>query len=319
MTLPGLPYMHAAGDGGVRQTTQVVIIHATDNTASAEDEAGYATHRPDQTSAHVYVDDDSAVQALRLDHIAYGALWNGNQISVQLELSGRSNAISDATMRQAAPIVAEICRRYNIPVRKISAAQVRAGQKGICGHADITAAFPQDGGDHTDPGAQFPWAKFISYVADGGAPTKEDPEVYYTSVGRDRLALKAGQVVNVQFTDGAANTGKFWGYDAKAKSGGYSVGAGGRLFTGDVTVELDKALPAGAQLATRFVETDPKKSYAVSKAHPWGLLVPAGDGLQAHAVTTSWVDPGKHLWVQLRATKDVTLLGVWAKVGLFNG
>lgn len=152
-----------------------------------------------------------------------------------------------------------------------------------------------------------------------GTTDQEDPEVYYTSVGAGRLTLRAGQVVNVQFTEGAANTGKFWGFNAKTKGGGYSVGAGGRLFSGDVTVELDKALPAGVQIATRFVETDPKKNYAVSKAHPWGPLIPAGDGLQAHVATTSWVDPGKHLWVQLRASKDMTVSGVWAKVGLFNG
>lgn len=176
MAIADLPYLHAAGDGGPRQRTQVVVIHATDNTASASSEATYATTRPDQTSAHFYVDDTSAYRALPLDNIAYGCLWHGNQISVQLELCGRSNALSDATMRCAAPIVAEVCARYGIPVRKVSASEVASGVRGICGHADITAAFPQDNGDHTDPGASFPWPTFIGYVqAAAGGQIGDDP------------------------------------------------------------------------------------------------------------------------------------------------
>lgn len=166
VAIADLPYLHAAGDGGPRSRTVVVVIHATDNTASAAAEAEYATTRPDQTSAHFYVDDTSAYRALPLDNIAYGCLWHGNQISVQLELCGRSNQLTDATMRRAAPIVAEICARYGLPVRKVGPADVAAGVRGICGHADITAAFPQDHGDHTDPGSAFPWSTFIGYVQD---------------------------------------------------------------------------------------------------------------------------------------------------------
>jgi hypothetical protein len=48
--------------------------------------------------------------------------------------------------------------------------------KGICGHADITAAFPQDHGTHTDPGANFPWSTFLGYVA-GTSTTQGDDDV----------------------------------------------------------------------------------------------------------------------------------------------
>lgn len=161
---PDLQYVHARGDGGPRPRTQVIVIHATDNTAPAAAEASYATRREDGTSAHYYVDDTTVIQALPVGNIAYGALFHGNQISVQYELCGRSNQISDATMRRAAAQVARDCARYGIPARKLTPAQVRAGAMGICGHLDITAAFPEDGGDHSDPGDRFDWAKFIRYI-----------------------------------------------------------------------------------------------------------------------------------------------------------
>jgi hypothetical protein len=159
-----LPYVHALGDGGVRPATTCVVIHATDNTASASAEASYARTRPDKTSAHFYVDDRQVIQALDTSHIAYGCLYHGNRISIQFELCGLSNHVSDAVMRKAAATVARVCRDNGIPVRKVGASDVRNGVKGICGHGDITAAFPEDHGDHTDPGSQFPWSTFIGYV-----------------------------------------------------------------------------------------------------------------------------------------------------------
>lgn len=169
---PDLPYVHARGDGGPRSRTQIIIIHATDNTAPASGEASYATRREDGTSAHYYVDSVQTIQALPIGNIAFGALGHGNAVGVQYELCGRSNQLTDPTIRRAATQVARDCARYGIPVRKLTPAQIRAGERGICGHADVTLAWPEDGGDHTDPGSNFPWSTFIGYVA--GNPQEDD-------------------------------------------------------------------------------------------------------------------------------------------------
>lgn len=175
MIFPDLPWVHAAGDGGPRATTQMIVIHATDNTASDENEASYASHRPDQISAHFFVDGDSVIQCLDTSHVAYGCFPTGNSRSVQFELCGPSGHITDAVMRQAAPIVGRVCREYGIPVWKVGPAELRAGTRGICGHGDVTQAWGE--GDHTDPGA-FAWDKFIGYVANGGDMTTlaQDPD-----------------------------------------------------------------------------------------------------------------------------------------------
>lgn len=157
-----LPYVHAGGDGGPRSRTQVVVIHVTDNTASDEAEASYATHRADKTSAHFYVDVDSVIRALPIGDVAYGCYPAGNAISVQFEFTGRDSTVTDAELQQAAPVIAEVCRMYGIPVRHLTPDDVRNGVKGLCGHLDITRAFGQ--GDHTDGGPGFPWAKLLAYV-----------------------------------------------------------------------------------------------------------------------------------------------------------
>lgn len=156
-----LPYIQAAGDGGLRSMTQMIVIHATDNTASAEAEASYASRRTDDVSCHVFVDDDSAVQALPLDHVAWGCFPIGNSRSIQLELCGRSGSLSAATIARAAGIVARIVALWGVPVRKVGPQELRDGVHGICGHADVTLAWGQ--GDHMDPGT-FPWASFINQI-----------------------------------------------------------------------------------------------------------------------------------------------------------
>jgi N-acetyl-anhydromuramyl-L-alanine amidase AmpD len=180
-TIEELPYVHAGGDPGVRPRTQVVVIHATDNTASDEAEAAYAAHRSDKTSAHFYNDADSVIRALPLDHIANGCREHGNAISIQFELCGLSDHLADAVLRRVAPVVAEVCRRFNIPVGHVGPAAVRGGQRGICGHDVITAAFPEDHGTHTDPGLHFPWDAFLGYVQAAAGivtvPTDYHPQV----------------------------------------------------------------------------------------------------------------------------------------------
>lgn len=183
---PDIPFVQAAGDGGLRNTTQMVVIHATDNTASDEAEASYASHRPDQISAHFFSDEDSVIQGVLLTHVAYGCYPTGNSRSIQFELCGISGQLTDATMRRVAPIVKRVCDRYGIPIVKLSPADLRAGARGICGHGDVTLAWGE--GTHTDPGASFPWDMFLSYIGDD----------LYEKYDRDRLVDTWTKVTDIR-------------------------------------------------------------------------------------------------------------------------
>ncbi len=160
-----------------RSSVQLVVIHTTEGSAhagSAEDGAAYDQRRTDGTSAHVYVDSDSVVQCVRTADVAHTARFQGNRRGIQFELCGRAGwsastwagEYAQAMLRQAARVAARVAREWKIPVVKLSPAQVAAGAEGFCGHYDITRAFPADGGDHTDPGPDFPWATFLGMVRD---------------------------------------------------------------------------------------------------------------------------------------------------------
>ena len=67
-------------------------------------------------------------------------------------------------LRRSAELVAHICKRWNIPVVRLTPELVKAGRRGICGHWDVTQAFRKS--THTDPGPNFPWTRYMAMVAE---------------------------------------------------------------------------------------------------------------------------------------------------------
>jgi N-acetyl-anhydromuramyl-L-alanine amidase AmpD len=159
-----------------RTQVQLVVIHATEGSEhaqSAEDGASYDQERTDGTSTHYFHDSDSTVQCVRTEDQAHAARTQGNKRGIQHELCADAadtwnDSYHQAVLRRAAKQAARDAKKWGIPIKKLSPAQVSAGNKGFCGHADITYAFPEDNGTHTDPGSNFPWSQFLAMVEDEG-------------------------------------------------------------------------------------------------------------------------------------------------------
>jgi N-acetyl-anhydromuramyl-L-alanine amidase AmpD len=164
-----------------RTSVQLIVIHTTEGSShaqSAEDGAAYDARRTDGTSAHYFVDSSSVVQCVRTNDRAHTARSQGNRRGIHYELCGRAgnsaawwaDDYAQAMLRRAAKQAARDAKKWGIPVRHVTVEQVADGVKGFCGHWDITRAFPQDGGTHTDPGKNFPWTQFLDMVRAELAP-----------------------------------------------------------------------------------------------------------------------------------------------------
>lgn len=163
------------GFGGPRTTSgiQRIVIHTTENTTGtpAVNVANYQIRT--KTGSYHYIV-DSAGKRVRCntdDWITWSTGNNaGNVQGLNLSFttySANTRAqwlAQEKMLRAGATVVADWCKKYNIPAVKVTTA------RGICGHGDMRAF---GGTDHTDPGANFPWDVFIQYVkaAMGGTTT----------------------------------------------------------------------------------------------------------------------------------------------------
>lgn len=171
----------AWGSGRDGKGVRYIVVHYTagsEGPSSAENGATYDQSRTDQTSCHYFVDSNSVVQCVETWNRSNSALHKGNRLGIQYELCGTAQTraqwldpVSDATLTLAARQMARDAVKYGIPVRRLSTSETRAawysypnGPKGFVGHVDVTNAYPEDGGDHTDPGTQFPWDALLQRV-----------------------------------------------------------------------------------------------------------------------------------------------------------
>lgn len=176
----------------------VIFIHTTEGSegrTSAEDGAAYDARRTDGTSTHFFVDQDTTVQCVPTTDEAHAARAHGNDVGIQIEVCGKAgqsalqwaDAASEGAVRQAVRVAVLLRRKYpgRFPLVNLTPAQLAAGHNGFAEHKDATLAWPSDGGTHTDPGPQFPWAHLFALIRSAEAV----PERKYVMAKLDGYSL----------------------------------------------------------------------------------------------------------------------------------
>jgi N-acetyl-anhydromuramyl-L-alanine amidase AmpD len=191
------PFIAARWHGGPQQTINRIVIHGTVSpcqTGGARAVARFFATETNQTSAHYVVDPDEVIQCVGDHTIAWHDGVNTCSIGVELcdPVDGPAARWQDQPHRnmlaRAATLVRYLCDAYTVPRVKLSAAQVRAGQRGICGHVDIRDAWPA-ATTHYDPGTAFPWNQFMQLV--NGSLSGDDDVAYKDWPMDDRNTLVA--------------------------------------------------------------------------------------------------------------------------------
>lgn len=219
----------AYGTGRDGKAVRLSVIHYTagsESRSSAENGAAYDKTRTDGTSCHVFHDPDSSVQEVLRKDRSNSAFSKGNRLGIHHELCGTAQTraqwldeASDAILWRAARAVAKDCQDFGLEPRRLSVSEVRAawysfpnGPRGICGHVDITRAFPEDGGTHTDPGDGFPWDVFLARVnqllntttsGDDDMTPEQDRRLYNLDRLNSALLSGADTVTAVKLGDGS--------------------------------------------------------------------------------------------------------------------
>lgn len=154
---------------GSRPETSIIwiVIHDTESGAdTAESVAKYFKSHSAGGSAHLVVDGKDCFRCLPNTAIPWGAP-GANSKGFHIELCAKASWTraewlkNDALLERAAYKTAIHCKKFDIPVRFRTSKGLKKGYAGITTHAECTKAF---GGDHTDPGANFPMDVFVKKV-----------------------------------------------------------------------------------------------------------------------------------------------------------
>lgn len=173
VTYPLIPSAHfSKGRGGNKPLW--IFIH-TMECGESENKAAqvanwFAGKTAPQASAHYCVDDKQIYQCVAESDTAWSVDdFDTNQKSISIELAGAASQAlaqwgdpySKAQMALTQKLVADICKRNKIPLRRITPAYINSNSPGIGGHIDVTQAKKIVGG-HTDPGINYPYLTLIS-------------------------------------------------------------------------------------------------------------------------------------------------------------
>lgn len=168
----------------------IVIVHTGEGILNRNDMAAFL-ERTAGISAHATSDAGGvAAPLVSYDRAAWAAGPTGNNRGLQIELCAFAVMTRDqwlsrndvtvwipwlnanrvirspySMLQHTANWTRAVANQYGIPLTKLSASDLRAGKAGICGHADVSAAWGES--DHTDPGSNFPWDVFMNLVNEG--------------------------------------------------------------------------------------------------------------------------------------------------------
>lgn len=153
---------------------RVIVVHdmeAPEKGLTAENVANYFKNgsggRP--ASAHYNVDNDTIVQSVRDDVVAFHAP-GCNSDGIGIEHAGymaqsRNDWLDEYSSQMldlSARLAADLCIKYKIPAVHLSNAELKAGNRGFVGHDQVSDVYKKS--DHGDPGPGFPWDAYIEKV-----------------------------------------------------------------------------------------------------------------------------------------------------------
>jgi Putative peptidoglycan binding domain/N-acetylmuramoyl-L-alanine amidase len=153
-----------------RNASRLLVIHTAEGARTFRDLGNFFAQASRECSSQVGIDDtpNQIGEYVRPEAKAWAA-FAANDWGEHAELCGFAGWSRDEWLQHPVMLnnttawLQEESARYGIPLVHIDGNAIRAGQSGVCGHADVVAGGA--GGDHWDPGPNFPWDVVLTGVA----------------------------------------------------------------------------------------------------------------------------------------------------------
>lgn len=159
-----------------RKPISLVVMHVpvaaydtVGEDTTAERVANYFTQNSRPASAHVSIDRDSVVELLPDDFTAFHVRgYNGLSLGIEQGWDpddwGKSEEFDREVMRRVADWLRPRIDSYNIPLVRLTKADVDAGKSGFTEHSLL------DPTRRTDPGPDYPWEMLFAFLSKAEDP-----------------------------------------------------------------------------------------------------------------------------------------------------
>jgi N-acetyl-anhydromuramyl-L-alanine amidase AmpD len=163
------PNYSSRGGANVR----LLVVHTAEGSRTIESLGSFFANPSSQVSSHTGADDkpNTVGEYVSRPNKAW-TQGNANPVAASIELCGVA-AWSTAEWENQHPTMlancaawlAEEAAAFGVPLVKLSPADAQGNGRGVCAHSDLGAW----GGNHSDPGNGFPWARVMAEA--GGQPS----------------------------------------------------------------------------------------------------------------------------------------------------
>lgn len=180
--------VYTTADSGTRdpRKCQLGVFHDTENDDATDpvSVAHWQQDRDNGSSYNILVGvDGKTVRSNDDNYIPWAAGTTGNRVGLHASAIGRASRTRldwekhPKQLEALARWAADLHTRYGLPLVWLTAEQVRAGARGFCGHAEVSAAWREV--DHTDPGPGFPHDIVLGRAREiaTGTPAKKDEQM----------------------------------------------------------------------------------------------------------------------------------------------
>lgn len=160
----------------------LIIVHTNQGPemGSLEGLLGYMADPARQVSYNLVVGGDGRIGRSNDDnYVPWSAGSPANECGLHVCVLGYAEQSREewldnpAQLHGLARVIRDWSDRYDIPIRKLTGAQMRAGESGVGGHDTTVDAWHST--DHNDPGPDFPWDVVLDMARnlDNPPPNKE--------------------------------------------------------------------------------------------------------------------------------------------------
>jgi len=192
---------------------RLLVIHTAEGSRTIESLGGWFANPSNKVSSHAGADDKPNTVGIYVQR-AYSA-WtaaSANPVSCQIELCGFASwdaaewSRHPNMLQNTASWLAEEAAAFGVPLTRLNPSQAQGSGRGVCAHADLGSW----GGNHWDPGPNFPMDQVIAMAkgqpAPGPTPTKRKGNMIASTGGQGYWTVTSDGAVyafgNAQYVGG---------------------------------------------------------------------------------------------------------------------